>query len=121
VSRVKGIFVNVSSFPITISQGYAYAGPRYGTINREALRTFVRQAGTNYSIAELNNNLTFGTRTSFDGQDNTLLFCSTQLGRVIKTKLTMPSEITQITPDNSFDNLLTFFDSNIQTFDDTTP
>jgi hypothetical protein len=121
VSRVKGIFVNVSSFPITISQGYAYAGPRYGTINREALRTFVRQAGTNYSIAELNNNLTFGTRTSFDGQDNTLLFCSTQLGRVIKTKLTMPSEIIQVTPDNSFDNLLTFFDSNIQTFDDTTP
>jgi hypothetical protein len=121
VSRVKGIFVNVSLFPITISQGYAYAGPRYGTINREALRTFVRQAGTNYSIAELNNNLTFGTRTSFDGQDNTLLFCSTQLGRVIKTKLTMPSEIIQVTPDNSFDNLLTFFDSNVQKFDDTTP
>ena len=121
VSRVKGIFVNVSSFPITISQGYAYAGPRYGTINREALRTFVRQAGTNYSIAELSNNFTFGTRTSFDGQDNTLLFCSTQLGRVIKTKLTIPSEIIQITPDNSFDNTLTFFDSNIQTFDDTTP
>jgi hypothetical protein len=121
VSRVKGIFVNVSSFPITISQGYAYAGPRYGTINREALRTFVRQAGTNYSIAELSNNLTFGTRTSFDGQDNTLLFCSTQLGRVIKTKLTIPSEIIQVTPDNSFDNLLTFFDSNVHTFDDTTP
>ena len=121
VSRVKGIFVNVSSFPITISQGYAYAGPRYGTINREALRTFVRQAGTNYSIAELSNNFTFGTRTSFDGQDNTLLFCSTQLGRVIKTKLTIPSEIIQITPDNSFDNLLTFFDSNVHTFDDTTP
>ena len=121
VSRVKGIFVNVSSFPITISQGYAYAGPRYGTINREALRTFVRQAGTNYSIAELSNNFTFGTRTSFDGQDNTLLFCSTQLGRVIKTKLTIPSEIVLITPDNSFDNLLTFFDSNVHTFDDTTP
>ena len=121
VSRVKGIFVNVSSFPITISQGYAYAGPRYGTINREALRTFVRQAGTNYSIAELSNNLTFGTRTSFDGQDNTLLFCSTQLGRVIKTKLTIPSEIIQVTPDNSFDNLLTFFDSNVHTFDDITP
>ncbi len=121
VSRVKGIFVNASSFPITISQGYAYAGPRYGTINREALRTFVRQAGTNYSIAELSNNFTFGTKTSFDGQDNTLLFCSTQLGRVIKTKLTIPSEIIQVTPDNSFDNLLTFFDSNVHTFDDTTP
>ena len=121
VSRVKGIFVNVSSFPITISQGYAYAGPRYGTINREALRTFVRQAGTNYSIAELSNNFTFGTRTSFDGQDNTLLFCSTQLGRVIKTKLTIPSEIIQITPDNSFDNTLTFFDSDTETFDDITP
>ena len=51
-------------------------------------------AGTNYSFAELSNNVTFGTRTSLDGQDNTLLFVSTELGRFIKTKLTMPAEIT---------------------------
>jgi len=121
VSRVRGIFTNVNSIPVTIVQGFVYAGPRYGTINREVLRTFVRQSGTNYSIEELSKNVTFGTRTSFDGQDNTLLFCSTELGRLIKTKLTIPAEIHIIEPLNQFDNTLTFFDSNIETFDDTTP
>jgi hypothetical protein len=87
-SRVRGIFKDV-----LISQGYGYAGPRYGTINREPFKTF-SIAGTNYSFAELSNNVTFGTRTSLDGQDNTLSFVSTELGRFIKTKLTMPAEIT---------------------------
>jgi len=120
-SRVRGIFNSV-----TISQGYGYAGPRYGTINREVFKTF-STAGTNYSISELNNNVTFGTRTSLDGQDNTLLFCSTDLGRFIKTKLTMPAEIALIAPRNQFDNTVTTFDQTLDndgnplTFDDTTP
>ena len=111
---------------VTISQGYGYAGPRYGTINREVFKTF-SIAGTNYSISELNNNVTFGTRTSLDGQENTLLFCSTQLGRFIKTKLTMPAEIALIAPRNQFDNTITTFDQTLDndgnpiTFDDTTP
>ena len=122
LSRLRGIFNGV-----TIAQGFVYAGPRYGTINREALRTFVRQSGTNYSIAELNANVTFGTRSSLNGQDNTLLFCSTDLGRFIKTKLTIPSEVSIISPFNQFDNTLTRFDQTIDgdgnpiTFDDITP
>ena len=121
-SRLRGTFNGVD-----IAQGFVYAGPRYGTINREALRTFVRQSGTNYSIAELNANVTFGTRSSLDGIDNTLLFCSTDLGRLIKTKLTIPAEITTFTPQNQFDNTLITFDQTIDdtgapiTFDDTTP
>jgi hypothetical protein len=87
-SKVRGIINNIK-----IDNGFAYAGPRYGTINREIFKTFAI-SGTNYSIAELSNNVTFGTKTSFDGNDNTLLFCSDDLGRSIKTKLTMPSEIT---------------------------
>ncbi len=109
-SRVRGIFNSV-----TISQGYGYAGPRYGTINREIFRTFNR-TGTNYSIAELSNNVTFGTRTSFDGQDNTLLFVSTELGRFIKTKLTMPAEVGLIQND-SFDEIKETFDDITITFD----
>ncbi len=174
LSRLRGQFNNV-----TIAQGFVYAGPRYGTINREALRTFVRQSGTNYSIAELSANLTFGTRSSFDGQDNTFLFCSTnttfhkliledetnfidddgssliesgtlrleqddpvsgqpkfflneeittnELGRFIKTKLTIPAEILSFEPENQFDNTGIRFDQTIDndgnpiTFDDTTP
>jgi hypothetical protein len=87
-SRVRGIING-----ITVNNGFVYAGPRYGTINREIFRTFT-QTGTNYSIAELSNNVTFGTKTSLDGNDNTLLLCSSDLGRGIKTKLTMPAEIT---------------------------
>ena len=121
-SRVRGIFNNVN-----IVTGFAYAGPRYGTINREALRTFARQSGTHYTIAELSKNVTFGTRSSFDGIDNTLLFCSTDLGRLIKTRLTIPAEITEISPLNQFDNTQVTFDqivdtsSTLITFDDTTP
>jgi hypothetical protein len=122
LTRLRGIFNNV-----TIAQGFGYAGPRYGTINREALRSFTRQPGTNYSIAELSANLTFGTRSSLDGQENTLLFSSTDLGRLVKTKLTIPAEIFPISPVNRFDNTLTRFDQLIDndgnpiTFDDTTP
>ena len=122
ISRLRGTFNNV-----TIAQGFGYAGPRYGTINREALRSFIRQSGTNYSIAELSANVTFGTRSSLDGQDNTLLFSSTDTGRFVKTKLTIPAEIFTISPVNRFDNTLTTFDQLIDndgnpiTFDDTTP
>jgi hypothetical protein len=42
-------------------------------------------------------NVTFGTKTSLDNNDNTLLFSSTDLGRGIKTKLTMPSQISSET------------------------
>jgi hypothetical protein len=115
-SRPRGVFNDIN-----VTQGFVYAGPRYGTINREVLRTFVRQTGTNYSIATLTENSTFGTRTSLDGEDNTLAFTATELGRFMKTKLTIPCEIFEITPQNSFDNTKTFFDNNTETFDDTTP
>ena len=122
LSRVRGTFNGV-----TIAQGFGYAGPRYATINREALRSFSRTVATNYSIAEIGSNLTFGTRSSLDGQDNTFLLCSTELGRLVKTKLTIPSEIFIISPFNQFDNTPTRFDQTIDTdgnpitFDDTTP
>jgi hypothetical protein len=122
LSRVRG---NING--VTIAQGFGYAGPRYATINREALRTFSRTVNTNYSIAELGSNLTFGTRSSLDGQDNTLLLCSTDLGRSVKTKLTIPCEIYIIAPFNQFDNTVVTFDQildtdgNPITFDDTTP
>ena len=106
--------------------GHVYAGPRYGTINREALKAF-KINGTNYSIFELSKNVTFGTKTALDGNDNTLLLCSNDDGRGIKTKLTIPCEFAIITPKNQFSNTLTTFDATIDndsstiTFDDTTP
>jgi len=121
LSRMKEIFNGVN-----IATGFAYAGPRYGTINREALKTF-KISGTNYSIAELSKNVTFGTRSSLDGSDNTLLLGSTDRGRLVKTRLTMPAEISLTFPLNQFDNTKRTFDQTVDssstliTFDDTTP
>lgn len=121
LSRMKEIFNGVN-----IATGFAYAGPRYGTINREALKTF-KISGTNYSIAELSKNVTFGTRSSLDGSDNTLLLGSTDRGRLVKTRLTMPAEISLAFPLNQFDNTKRTFDQTVDssstliTFDDTTP
>jgi hypothetical protein len=121
-SRLRGTFNGIN-----VTQAFGYAGPRYDTINKQALGAFVRTTDTNYSIAELSNNVTFGTRTTLDGIDNTLLFCSTELGRKIKTKLNIPAEIALIAPRNQFDNTLTTFDQTLDadgnpiTFDDTTP
>ena len=121
LSRMKETFNGV-----TIATGFAYAGPRYGTINREALRTF-KISGTNYSIAELSKNVTFGTRSSLNGSDNTLLLGSTDRGRLVKTRLTIPAEISLAFPLNQFDNTKRTFDQTVDssstliTFDDTTP
>jgi hypothetical protein len=121
LSRMKETFNGVN-----IATGFAYAGPRYGTINREALRTF-KISGTNYSIEELSKNVTFGTRSSLNGSDNTLLLGSTDRGRLVKTRLTMPAEISLAFPLNQFDNTKRTFDQTVDssstliTFDDTTP
>jgi hypothetical protein len=121
-SRVRGVFNNTR-----VVQGFAYAGPRYETINKQVLGAFIRTTDTNYSIAELGNNLTFGTKTILDGNDNTLLFCSTETGRKIKTKLSIPAEVSIIAPFNQFDNTVVKFDQTLDTdgnpitFDDATP
>jgi len=111
---------------VTISSGFVYGGPRYQTINREVFKTF-GISGTNYSFEEMSKNVTFGTKSSFDGLDNTFFFSSTNTGRMLKTKLTMPAFIDIDVPQNVFDNTKTTFDqlidnnSNPITFDDTTP
>ena len=104
----------------TISQGFVYGGPRYQTINREVFKTF-SISGTNYSFEEMSKNVTFGTKSIYDGADNTMFFSSTDKGRMIKTKLTMPAFIDIDIPQDLFDNTKVFFDTNIKTFDDTTP
>ena len=111
---------------VTISSGFVYGGPRYQTINREVFKTF-GISGTNYSFEEMSKNVTFGTKSSFDGLDNTFFFSSTNTGRMLKTKLTMPAFIDIDVPQNVFDNTLTRFDQTIDgdgnpiTFDDITP
>ena len=101
----------------TIKSGWAYAGPRFGTINREALSSF-SGSGTNYSFAELSKAHIMGTRTVLDGTPGSLLMTSNFEGRKLKTNLTIPATIG--TSADLFSNTLTKFDSNSISFDDTT-
>ena len=112
---------------IDIRKGYAYSGPSYRTINREVDRSFVRQVGTNYTIGNLSNNLTFNTDSIYDGKDNHLLFCSNDAGRNIKARLTIPAEIVLIVGKIQFDSDIVKMDQTIDrnnnpiTFDSTRP
>lgn len=122
LSRIRNLINGID-----VRIGYAYTGPSYKTINREVDRSFVRQEGTNYTIGTLSDNLTFGTKSIYDGYDNHLLFCSSDVGRSIKSKLTMPAEVVLIVGKVQFDSdIVTMDQTNDRngdpiTFDSTLP
>lgn len=116
-SRPRFFIVDEAGGRYHIKSGWAYAGPRFGTINREALRSF-SAGGTNYSIEELDKARIMGTRTALDGRTGTFLMTSSPDGRKLKTSLTIPA--TFGTSADLFSNTLVKFDSDVKKFDDTT-
>ena len=120
VSRVRRDINNVN-----VRQGFAYAGPRFGVLNKFANTAFGTTA--NPSGAQGSSGITFavlsgikvqGTRTSLDGQNAIFLMTSNEDGRKIKTNFTIPSEVKRIIfGANSFDEDATSFDSDSITFD----
>ena len=120
VSRVRRDINNVN-----IRQGFAYAGPRFGVLNKMANTAFGTTANT--SGAQGSSGITFavlsgikvqGTRTSLDGQNAIFLMTSNEDGRKLKTNFTIPTEVTRIIfGANSFDETPTTFDSSSVTFD----
>ena len=120
VSRVRRDINNVN-----IRQGFAYAGPRFGVLNRFANTAF--GTTTNTSGAQGSSGITFavlsgikvqGTRTSLDGQNAIFLMTSNEDGRKLKTNFTIPTEVKRIIfGSNSFDEDATSFDSDSVTFD----
>ena len=104
-----------------IRQGFAYAGPRFGTINKMIQTVFGTSANNTFSssgitFAELSNIKVKGTRTSLDGQNAIFLMTSSSAGQKLKTNFTIPAVIGEASGD-TFDETTTMFDSTSTTFD----
>ena len=107
-----------------IRQGFAYAGPRFGTINKFANTAFGTTANnafssSNINFTELHGIKVKGTGTSLDGQRAIFLATSDPVGQKLKTNFTIPAIIGEVDGD-SFDENQTFFDSTTTKFDKTT-
>jgi hypothetical protein len=114
-SRVRRIIDNVN-----ISQGFAYAGPRFGTINRLANTAFgINNSGSGITFQILNEIKVQGTRSSLDGRPGIFLMTSDAEGQKVKTNFALPTELAVSEP--LFDNTLIKFDSDVFTMDNTNP
>ena len=116
VSRVRRDINNVN-----VRQGFAYAGPRFGTINKMIQTAFGLTANgtpssSGITFAVLSGIKVQGTRTSLDGSGAIFLMTSNEDGRKIRTNFTIPAQIGAIQGD-TFDETQTTFDSGTTKFD----
>ena len=122
LSRPRNLLVDGSGTTHDIRSGYAYAGPRYSSLNKYANTAFgVSNIGSHAnSFQNLSALKIEGTKTALDGQQVPIfLFTSNNTGGKIRMKYAFPCEIG--TNADLFSNTLTKFDSGTLTFDDTTP
>ena len=116
VSRVRRDINNVN-----VRQGFAYAGPRFGTINKMIQTAFGLTANgtpssSGITFAMLSGIKVQGTRTSLDGSNAIFLMTSDVNGRKIRTNFTIPAQIGELQGD-TFDETQTKFDSGNVKFD----
>ncbi len=116
VSRVRRDINNIN-----IRQGFAYAGPRFGTINKMIQTAFGTTANNTFSssgitFAVLSDLKVQGTRTSLDGQNAIFLMTSSGIGQKLKTNFTIPAITWEVNGD-TFDETTTMFDSTTTKFD----
>ena len=105
---------------VEVKQGYAYAGPKFGTLNRFANTIFgVNAGGSKITFRELSGIKITGTRTSLDGRGAIFLATSNPDGQLLKTNFAMPTQFA--TSSDVFDNTVTNFAQTTLSFDDTTP
>ena len=105
---------------VEVKQGYAYAGPRFGTLNKFANTIFgLSAAGSGITFGVLSDIKVQGTRTSLDGRGGVFLMTSNADGQFVKTNFAMPTQFA-VSAD-SFDNTVTNFAQTTISFDDTTP
>ena len=104
-----------------VRSGYAYAGPRFGTLNR--FHNTVYGTSSANSVANtferLNELRITGTKTDFDGQEIPLIMFNSEIGKALKTNYAFPSQFAVSA--HLFSNTLIKFDTTNLTFDDTTP
>jgi len=105
---------------VNISQGFAYAGPRFGTLNKFANTAFgINNTGSGITFQTLNEIKVRGTRSSLDGREAIFLMTSNEDGQKVKTDFTLPAEVAISQP--LFSNTLIKFDNTNFTMDDTNP
>jgi hypothetical protein len=105
---------------VEVKQGYAYAGPKFGTLNRFANTIFgVNSGASKITFKELSDIKIQGTRTSLDGRGGIFLATSNPNGQLLKTNFAMPTQFAA--SEDTFDNTVTNFAQTVLTFDDTTP
>ena len=117
VSRVRRQVAGVN-----IAQGFAYAGPRYGSINKyhnTVFRGGNRLNGSGVTFQTLGDLKVFGTNSSLDGQSAIFRMTSDVNGRLVKCAFTFPADITVV--QQTFDTTYVRFDNNTLTFDDNNP
>ena len=105
---------------VEVKQGYAYAGPTFGTLNKYANTIFgINSFGSKITFKELSAIPIQGTRTSLDGRGGIFLASSNTDGQLLKTNFAMPTQFAL--SQESFDNTVTNFAQTTVSFDDTTP
>lgn len=105
---------------VLVKQGYAYAGPKFGTLNRFANTVFgVNSGGSKITFKELSAISIQGTRTSLDGRGAIFLATSNKDGQLLKTNFAMPTQFAA--SQDVFDNTVANFAQTTLSFDDTTP
>ena len=122
LSRPRNLFTDDSGTIHDIRSGYAYGGPRYSSLNKYANTIFgINNSASNANSFENLSNLRIeGTKTALDGQQVPIfLLTSSDIGGKIRMKYAFPCEIG--TNRDLFSNTITKFDSDLKTFDDTTP
>ena len=122
LSRSRNLLTDNSGTIHDIRSGYAYGGPRYGSLNKYANTVFGNtNSGSGANTFENLNNLRIeGTKTALDGSIVPIfLLTSNEVGKRLRMKYAFPCEVAS--NKDLFSNTLTKFDLTSITFDDTTP
>ena len=122
LSRPRNLIVDNSGVTHDVRSGYAYAGPRLGSLNKYANTVFgVNNPSSKANTFQALNDLRItGTKTALDGQQPPIfLLTSNEIGKTLKMNYAFPTE-TGFNA-NLFSNTLVRFDNNAITFDDTNP
>ena len=121
LSRQRNKLADKSGVDHDVRQGYAYAGPRFSSINKHANSIFGTSSPNSKAntFQALNSLRITGTRTDFDGQEVPYSIFNTLLGGSLKTNYAFPTQFSVSL--ELFSNTVTKFDNTNLTFDDTTP
>jgi len=121
LSRRRNNFVDGGGTNYSVRSGYAYAGPRMGSLNRFVNTVYGTSSPGSHATTfqRLNELKVRGTKTGLDGQALPMSFFATEAGKQIKLNYAFPTSTGF--NNNLFSNTLVRFDNDNITFDDTNP